>query len=454
MRIVLIGTVACLTAGTFFGAERLISSNAEGVALEQAAATQAAIDAQLKQSNAGFAAEIAALKEAGASSATQISTLTSSVETLTAKRDELALQLFSAQDEATSSTARAAEITAKFQSMAAKASLQNAEISKKNEQLAALRSQAEKLTNEDAQLLEKVEVLSLELKARDKTIASLEDAMEAAKANELGTANAEAEKLAAANTEELANAKAQISELTDALKKANDALSQSEESLAALEIIEALETEASETEIVANIVDAQGASNEEQSAQIAALDAQIAELTQVVNEQNSALANLRLGFGDSVMEPMEMAEVCIARASGILESTQITFGTGTSSISADSIATLESLRDLAIGCKTDGVVLEIGGHTDSFGAEADNQALSEARAASVKEFLIQRGIPAESLISVGFGESTPVASNDTPVGRAANRRITFMWQMREEPEPVEASETLEPTEPATTTVDG
>ncbi len=66
----------------------------------------------------------------------------------------------------------------------------------------------------------------------------------------------------------------------------------------------------------------------------------------------------------------------------------------------------------------------IEGHTDSRGSEAYNQALSERRANAVRNELIMRyGIAASRLTAVGFGESQPVASNDTDAGRAQNRRI-------------------------------
>jgi OOP family OmpA-OmpF porin len=66
----------------------------------------------------------------------------------------------------------------------------------------------------------------------------------------------------------------------------------------------------------------------------------------------------------------------------------------------------------------------IEGHTDSRGSEAYNQALSERRANAVRNELIMRyGIAASRLRAVGFGESQPIASNDTDAGRAQNRRI-------------------------------
>jgi OmpA-OmpF porin, OOP family len=63
------------------------------------------------------------------------------------------------------------------------------------------------------------------------------------------------------------------------------------------------------------------------------------------------------------------------------------------------------------------------GHTDSDGAEAMNQKLSEERAAAVKNFLVENGIAAERLTSKGFGETMPVDTNKTAKGKANNRRV-------------------------------
>jgi OOP family OmpA-OmpF porin len=71
------------------------------------------------------------------------------------------------------------------------------------------------------------------------------------------------------------------------------------------------------------------------------------------------------------------------------------------------------------------VRVEIGGHTDSVGGDAYNQGLSERRAQSVMNYLIQRGIVASRLEARGYGEYQPVASNTTRDGRSQNRRIEF-----------------------------
>lgn len=70
-------------------------------------------------------------------------------------------------------------------------------------------------------------------------------------------------------------------------------------------------------------------------------------------------------------------------------------------------------------------LIEIGGHTDSVGKSESNQVLSEKRANSVVQFLIEKGLDASRIVSKGYGEQMPVESNDTAGGRSVNRRVEF-----------------------------
>jgi outer membrane protein OmpA-like peptidoglycan-associated protein len=69
------------------------------------------------------------------------------------------------------------------------------------------------------------------------------------------------------------------------------------------------------------------------------------------------------------------------------------------------------------------VKVEIGGHTDSEGTTDYNLRLSESRARSVREYFTEHGVAAGRLTSKGYGESQPIATNDTPEGRRLNRRV-------------------------------
>ena len=86
----------------------------------------------------------------------------------------------------------------------------------------------------------------------------------------------------------------------------------------------------------------------------------------------------------------------------------------------------EVLKNLAIVLKEMDVKnFEIDGHTDSDGSDEYNQVLSEKRANSVKNFLVSQGVTAE-ITTKGYGESKPVASNDTAEGKQKNRRVEII----------------------------
>jgi len=72
------------------------------------------------------------------------------------------------------------------------------------------------------------------------------------------------------------------------------------------------------------------------------------------------------------------------------------------------------------------VKIEIGGHTDNVGGDGPNQILSERRALAVADYLTVNGIEKWRIAAKGYGESTPIASNETESGRAKNRRTEFM----------------------------
>jgi len=73
-----------------------------------------------------------------------------------------------------------------------------------------------------------------------------------------------------------------------------------------------------------------------------------------------------------------------------------------------------------------GLKLEIEGHTDSVGGDEYNQRLSEQRASSVRDYLVQQGIGMNNVTAKGFGKTLPVASNDTAAGRQQNRRVELV----------------------------
>ncbi len=99
----------------------------------------------------------------------------------------------------------------------------------------------------------------------------------------------------------------------------------------------------------------------------------------------------------------------------------ILFDTAKSSIKAQSQTILNDISVILAEYPTAKFTIE--GHTDSIGSASSNQKLSENRAAAVKNFLINRGVDASRLNSVGYGETKPIASNMNADGRKINRRV-------------------------------
>jgi len=123
------------------------------------------------------------------------------------------------------------------------------------------------------------------------------------------------------------------------------------------------------------------------------------------------------------------AGACEQAFSAVMAAHSISFDADAATISRASGPTLDKLMTVSRRCAPD-LVFELGGHTDSVGDPAANTALSEARATAVMEYMISAGFDPHRLSAVGYGPDQPVQSNDTPEGRAANRRIEFKVRTR------------------------
>jgi len=99
----------------------------------------------------------------------------------------------------------------------------------------------------------------------------------------------------------------------------------------------------------------------------------------------------------------------------------ITFQSNSSDLNASFFRVLDGV-DIVLK-KYEKTVVEVAGHTDNVGSDEYNQALSERRANTVAQYLEAHGLRADRVITVGAGETRPVATNDTPEGRQANRRV-------------------------------
>lgn len=101
----------------------------------------------------------------------------------------------------------------------------------------------------------------------------------------------------------------------------------------------------------------------------------------------------------------------------------IQFERAKADIARESNQTLTRLAQIARDCPL--LKIEIEGHTDAEGTPERNQRLSDRRAQAVVDYLVRAGVEAGKLVAVGYGETRPVAPNDTPENRARNRRIEF-----------------------------
>lgn len=99
----------------------------------------------------------------------------------------------------------------------------------------------------------------------------------------------------------------------------------------------------------------------------------------------------------------------------------VNFTTGRSTITADSYGTLDAVAASLIANPE--VRIEIAGHTDNTGSRALNLRLSQARASAVRHYLARKGVAPDRMVARGYGEAQPVAPNETPDGRARNRRV-------------------------------
>ena len=157
------------------------------------------------------------------------------------------------------------------------------------------------------------------------------------------------------------------------------------------------------------------------AAQLAAAEAQKAELAkanQEIKAQRDALAARLQGALGAVAATKSTARGTVTSLSGVL------FDTGKSTIKPAAKITLAKLAGvMLVFSKT---TMQVEGYTDNVGTEASNLTLSTARAKAVRDFLESQGIASNRLSSIGKGPADPVAPNDTPEGRAENRRVEIV----------------------------
>ena len=119
-------------------------------------------------------------------------------------------------------------------------------------------------------------------------------------------------------------------------------------------------------------------------------------------------------------------ELCAA-AFARFRSDRVNFDESGVQLRVSAYPALDRVIALADACRD--AQLSIVGHTDASGDEAFNEALSLARARTVADYLVSRGIAQERLAVAGAGSTSPIADNGTRYGRSLNRRIEFAWRV-------------------------
>jgi outer membrane protein OmpA-like peptidoglycan-associated protein len=121
---------------------------------------------------------------------------------------------------------------------------------------------------------------------------------------------------------------------------------------------------------------------------------------------------------NQILETRESARGLIVNLSDVL------FDTGSATLKPGTREKLAKVAGILLAHR--GLKLQVEGHTDSVGSADYNQRLSENRASSVRAYLVEQGIAPNAIGTAGFGETMPVASNDTPAGRQQNRRVELV----------------------------
>ncbi len=155
----------------------------------------------------------------------------------------------------------------------------------------------------------------------------------------------------------------------------------------------------------------------DRAASQAALDAAAKQVAQL-EAQKAALRTQLLAQFNAILQTQDTARGLIVNMTDVL------FDTAKSTLRPLAREKLAKVAGIVSGHP--GLKLDVEGHTDSVGTDDYNQTLSEQRGSSVRDYLTNQGMATASVTSKGFGESQPIASNDTVPGRQQNRRVELV----------------------------
>jgi OOP family OmpA-OmpF porin len=119
---------------------------------------------------------------------------------------------------------------------------------------------------------------------------------------------------------------------------------------------------------------------------------------------------------------------CQGATDALLAQTTIIFLPNLDTLEPSAAAVIENLAAIARDCTGAALRAEVGGHTDTSGDADENIALSARRAEAVRAALVAAGVPDMQIEAAGYGSAQPISENETPEGRAKNRRTTLVWR--------------------------
>jgi outer membrane protein OmpA-like peptidoglycan-associated protein len=222
-----------------------------------------------------------------------------------------------------------------------------------------------------------------------------------------------------------ATAQAQAAQTQAELNAANDQAAKAQaESDAAKARTDAASSQAATVKAQSDMADSQAASATALSAAQAdaeqsRLAAQQAQLNAQQADTDKAAMRAKLSEQlNSILQTRDSARGLIVSMSDVL------FDTGKFSLKPGAREKLAKVAGILLAYP--GLNIEVGGYTDNVGGDAMNQTLSENRAGSVRDYLVQEGVATGSVSAKGFGNSSPVASNDNSAGRQQNRRVELL----------------------------
>lgn len=140
-------------------------------------------------------------------------------------------------------------------------------------------------------------------------------------------------------------------------------------------------------------------------------------------QQVTASAGSNVKINDQISFPAPTASSLQTKLNELLLNRVIEFQTGDDTLTEKGKALLDETLPI-IRASSQGEI-EIAGHTDLRGAAEANQQLSQARAESVRDYLVAKGVSASRLKPIGYGASRPIADNNSAQGQKKNRRIEF-----------------------------